>query len=81
LGGSIAFLSKRGNKRLRLAFWMAGLFAIHQLENAFRDKYERYLSATPFDADGKMARVAYAVVKHGFSSTDSQWIDPSRTGR
>lgn len=68
-------LSKRGNKRLRLAFWMAGLVAIHQRENAFRDKYERYLSATPFDADrkrkaltavaAKMARVAYAVVKHG----------------
>jgi hypothetical protein len=63
------------NKRLRLAFWMAGLVAIHQRENAFRDKYERYLSATPFDADrkrkaltavaAKMARVAYAVVKHG----------------
>jgi transposase len=78
-------LSKRGNKRLRLAFWMAGLVAIHQRENAFRDKYERYLSATPFDADrkrkaltavaAKMARVAYAVVKHGsdyqcFSSTE-----------
>jgi transposase len=68
-------LSKRGNKRLRLAFWMAGLVAIHQRENAFRDKYERYLSATPFDPDrkrkaltavaAKMARVAYAVVKHG----------------
>lgn len=68
-------LSKRGNKRLRLAFWMAGLVAIHQRENVFRDKYERYLSATPFDADrkrkaltavaAKMARVAYAVVKHG----------------
>jgi transposase len=68
-------LSKRGNKRLRLAFWMAGLVAVHQRENAFRDKYERYLRATPFDADrkrkaltavcAKMARVAYAIVKHG----------------
>jgi transposase len=68
-------LSKRGNKRLRLAFWMAGLVAIHQRENIFRDKYERYLRATPFDADrkrkaltavaAKMARVAYALVKHG----------------
>jgi transposase len=68
-------LSKRGNKRLRLAFWMAALVAVHQRENAFRDKYERYLSTTPFDADrkrkaltavaAKMARVAYAVVKHG----------------
>jgi transposase len=68
-------LSKRGNKRLRLAFWMAGLVAIRQRENVFRDKYERYLRATPFDADrkrkaltavaAKMARVAYAIVKHG----------------
>jgi transposase len=68
-------LSKRGNKRLRLAFWIAGLVAVHQRENAFRDKYDRYLSSTPFDADrkrkaltavaAKMARVAYAVVKHG----------------
>lgn len=67
-------LSKRGNKRLRLAFWMAGLVAVRQRENAFRDKYERYLRATPLDADrkrkaltavaAKMARVAYAVVKH-----------------
>jgi hypothetical protein len=54
---------------------MAGLVAIRQRENAFRDKYERYLRATPFDADrkrkaltavaAKMARVAFAVVKHG----------------
>jgi hypothetical protein len=64
-------LSKRGNKRLRLAFWMAGLVAIRMRENAFRDKYERYVRATPLDADrkrkaftavaAKMARVAYAV--------------------
>lgn len=68
-------LSKRGNKRLRLAFWLAGLVAIRMQENAFREKYERYLRATPLDADrkrkaltavaAKMARVAYAVVKHG----------------
>ena len=45
--------SKRGNKRLRLAFWMAGLVAIRQRENLFRDKYERYLRATPFDANRK----------------------------
>lgn len=67
-------LSKRGNKRLRLAFWIAGLVAIHQRENAFRDEYERYLSATPFDADrkrkaltavaAKMVRVAYSLVKN-----------------
>lgn len=68
-------LSKRGNKRLRMVFWMAALRAIHMRENAFRDKYERYLSATPLDADrkrkaltavaAKMARVAYAVIKTG----------------
>ncbi|HWR54514.1 MAG TPA: IS110 family transposase [Bryobacteraceae bacterium] len=68
-------LSKRGNKRLRMALWMAALVAIHKRENAFRDKYERYLSATPLDADrkrkaltavaAKMARVVYAVIKTG----------------
>jgi len=54
---------------------MAGLVAVHQRENVFRDKSERYLRATPFDADrkrkaltavsAKMARVAYGIVKHG----------------
>jgi transposase len=68
-------LSKRGNKRLRMAFWMAALRAVHSPENAFRDKYERYLCAAPFDADrkrkaltataAKMARVTYAVIKNG----------------
>lgn len=68
-------LSKRGNKRLRMVFWMAGLRAVHMRENAFRDKYERYLSENPFDADrkrkaltavaAKMARVVYAVIKTG----------------
>jgi transposase len=68
-------LSKRGNKRLRMVFWMAGLRAIHMRENAFRDKYERYLSDNPLDGDrkrkaltavaAKMARVVYAVVKTG----------------
>lgn len=68
-------LSKRGNKRLRMALWMAALVAVRMRENAFRDKYERYLSATPLDADrkrkaltavaAKMARVVYAVIKNG----------------
>jgi hypothetical protein len=58
-----------------MVFWMAALRAIHSRENAFRDKYERYLSATPLDVDrkrkaltavaAKMARVAYAVIKTG----------------
>jgi len=68
-------LSKRGNKRLRMVFWMAGLRALRMRENAFRDKYERYLAENPFDLDrrrkavtavaAKMARVAYAVIKTG----------------
>src|SRR6202023_2774115 len=68
-------LSKRGNKRLRMVFWMAAVRAVHMRENAFRDKYERYLADDPFDADrkrkaltavaAKMARVVYAVIKTG----------------
>jgi transposase len=66
-------LSKRGNKRLRMVFWMAALRAVHLRENSFRDKYERYLADNPTDTDrkrkaltavaAKMARVAYAVVR------------------
>jgi hypothetical protein len=54
---------------------MAALRAVHMRENAFRDKYERYLRGDPLNADrkrkaltavtAKMARVAYAVVKTG----------------
>jgi transposase len=67
-------LSKRGNKRLRMVFWMAGLRAVHMRENAFRDKYERYLAENTLDADrkrkaltavaAKVARVVYAVIKN-----------------
>lgn len=67
-------LSKRGNAKLRMAFWLAGLRAVHMTDNAFRDKYERYRREHPNDADtkrkaltavaAKMARVAYAVIKH-----------------
>jgi transposase len=66
-------LSKRGNAKLRLAFWLAGQVAVRQRENSFRSKYDRYISANPLDADvkrkaltavaAKMARVAYAIVK------------------
>lgn len=66
-------LSKRGNARLRLAFWLAGLAAIRMRENAFRDKYERYIRAAPDDLDlhrkaltavaAKMARVAHSLIK------------------
>jgi transposase len=68
-------LPKRGNNRLRYAFWMAASRAIMMNEKTFRAKYERYIKDDPFNADrkckartavaAKMARVAYAVVKHG----------------
>lgn len=66
-------LSKRGNARLRYAFWMAALVAVRMTENSFRDKYERYIRLTPNDLDrkrmaltavaAKMARVAYGLLK------------------
>jgi transposase len=68
-------LSKRGNARLRAALWMAAVSAVRMRENAFRDKYERYIAASPTDADlrrkartavtAKMARIVYALIKHG----------------
>ena len=58
-----------------MVFWLAAVSAIRTRENAFRDKYERYLSENPLDADrkrkaltavaAKVARVAYAVIKTG----------------
>ena len=66
-------LSKRGNARLRLAFWLAAVAAVHMKENSFRAKYERYVRPAPDNADlrrkaltavaAKMARVAYSIVK------------------
>jgi transposase len=68
-------LSKRGNARLRYAFWLAATNAIRQRENSFRSKYERYISNDPTNADlrrkaytaiaAKMARVAHALIKQG----------------
>jgi len=68
-------LSKRGNARLRCGFWFAGRVAVRMRENSFRAKYERYIRTDPKNPDrkrkaltavaAKMARVAYAVVKHG----------------
>lgn len=70
-------LSKYGNSRLRLAFWMAATVAIRTRENTFRYKYERYIQADPRNEDlkrkayvavaAKVARVAYSLIK---SSTD-----------
>jgi len=68
-------LSKRGNARLRCAFWMAGVVAIHKRENTFRAKYEAYVKDNPKNPDlkrkaytavaAKVARVAHALIKHG----------------
>lgn len=68
-------LSKYGNARLRRTFWMAGQVAIQQKENAFRDKFERYISKDRNNKDlrrkaysaitAKMARVTHAIIKNG----------------
>jgi transposase len=68
-------LSKRGNARLRYAFWMAGTVAIRMQQNSFRRKFEDYIRPDPQNPDrrrkaytavaAKMARVAYAVVTTG----------------
>lgn len=66
-------LSKRGNARLRYAYWLAAVNAIRQTENSFRQKFERSIKKDPENADlkrkarvavaSKMARVAHALVK------------------
>lgn len=68
-------LSKRGNARLRYAFWLAANAAIKMQENGFRRKYSRYIRKDPENADlkrkartavaVKMARIAHALVKNG----------------
>ena len=68
-------LSKRGNARLRYAFWMAGTVAIRMRQNSFRRKFEDYVRADPANPDrrrkaytavaAKMARVVYAVITTG----------------
>jgi transposase len=68
-------LSKRGNARLRSAFWMAAKSAIMQRRNGFRRKYDDYVRSNPLDGDlkrkaytavaAKMARVAYGLIKSG----------------
>ena len=40
-------LSKRGNARLRYAFWMAGTVAIRMQQNSFRRKFEDYIRPDP----------------------------------
>jgi Transposase IS116/IS110/IS902 family len=68
-------LSKRGNARLRCAFWFAGRIAVRLRESSIRDKYERYVAAGAATVDrkrmaytaiaAKMARITYAVIKSG----------------
>jgi transposase len=68
-------LSKRGNARLRYAFWMAGTVAIRMRQNSFRRKFEDYIRADPKNADrrrkaysavaAKVARVAYTMITTG----------------
>lgn len=68
-------LSKYGNARLRRTFWIAGQVAIRQRENAFRDKFERYIAKDRDNSDlrrkaltaitAKMARVVHAIIKSG----------------
>lgn len=67
-------LSKRGNARLRYAFWLAANSAIRRGENSFREKFSRAIASNPEDADmrrkarvavaAKMARVAHSLVKN-----------------
>jgi transposase len=68
-------LSKRGNARLRCAFWMAATIAVRMRQNSFRRKYDDYMRVDPQSADrkrkaytacaAKMARVAHAIVTTG----------------
>lgn len=71
----VSKLSKRGNSRLRLAFWVAATVAIRMRENTFRQKYENYIKTDPANQDlkrkaytavaAKIARVAYSLIKTG----------------
>jgi transposase len=68
-------LSKRGNARLRYAFWLAGTVAIRMQQNSFRRKFEDYIRSDPKNADrrrkaysavaAKVARVAYTMITTG----------------
>jgi transposase len=66
-------ISKRGNSRLRYAYWLAATIAIRQRENSFREKYERHIKSSPNNPDlkrkavvaiaCKLARVCHSLVK------------------
>ena len=67
-------LSKRGNRRLRCAYWFASTVAVRMRENTFRKKYSRYIQNDPDNSDlkrkavvataAKMARVCFGLVKN-----------------
>ncbi|VEB95345.1 Transposase IS116/IS110/IS902 family [Cedecea lapagei] len=66
-------LSKRGNARLRYAFWLAATVAVRMQENTLRNKYERYIREHGDNPDQrrkavvavatKLARIAHSLVK------------------
>lgn len=68
-------LSKRGNARLRVVFWMAASVAARMRENSFRAKYECYMRSDPGSSDrkrkayvavaAKVAHVAFALIRSG----------------
>jgi hypothetical protein len=68
-------LSKRGNARLRYAFWMAGTITVRARQNSFCQKFQDYIRRDPLNPDlqrkaytavaAKMARVVYGIVKTG----------------
>ena len=70
-----AQLSKRGNARLRCAFWMAARAAVAMRRNGFRKKFDDYTKRDPQNVDlrrkaysavaAKMARVSYGLIKSG----------------
>ena len=87
-------LSKRGNARLRYAFWLAATVAIRLTENTFRKKFENYVKKDPENADlkrkaytavaAKIARVAHSLIKQGASyrcyHSDPQCKDTVQNG-
>lgn len=71
-------LSKRGNARLRYAYWLAANSAIRHTENSFRAKYSRCIQSDPDNADLKRkARVAVAIkvarVAHSLIKNDRNY--------
>lgn len=72
-GSSKHKLSKRGNSRLRYAFWLAATVAIKSKENSFAYKYNKMIAKDPLNKDLqrkartaiaiKMARVVHSLVK------------------